>query len=303
MKPPKPRHPNTPTPRPPATELAGDGERIQKVLSRAGLGSRREIEQWIADGALRINSQPVKLGDRLREGDQLTINGRPVNYARRLEQTPRVLLYHKPAGELVTRRDPEGRPVIFTQLPRMKEGRWIAVGRLDVNTQGLLLVTNHGELANRLMHPSYEMEREYAVRVLGNVSDEMLERLRKGIHLDDGPARFENITPAGGEGANHWYHVTLKEGRNRIVRRLFEALGITVSRLMRIRYGKIVLPPRLKACTFYEMTEKEVADLMIEVGLLAEPPPPPAAKSPSRQRPDNPARPGRRESKPPRRKT
>lgn len=262
------------------------------MLSRAGLGSRREIEQWIADGALRVNGHAVKLGDRLRDGDQLTINGRPVNYARRLEQKPRVLLYHKPTGELVTRRDPEGRPVVFTQLPRMKEGRWIAVGRLDVSTQGLLLVTNHGELANRLMHPSSEMEREYAVRVLGKVSDDMLARLSQGITLEDGPACFESITPAGGEGANHWYHVTLKEGRNRIVRRLFEALGVTVSRLMRIRYGNIILPPRLKACTFYEMTEQEVADLMVQVGLAPEPAPPlqPTNRSTNRRRP----KPGRR---------
>lgn len=249
------------------------------MLSRAGLGSRREIEQWIADGVLRINGQAVKLGDRLREGDHLTINGRPVNYARRLEQTPRVLLYHKPTGELVTRHDPEGRPVVFTQLPRMKEGRWIAVGRLDVNTQGLLLVTNHGELANRLMHPSFEMEREYAVRVLGNVSDAMLAKLTHGIHLEDGHAKFESIIPAGGEGANHWYHVTLKEGRNRIVRRMFEALGVTVSRLMRIRYGNIVLPARLKACTFYEMTPQEVADLMVQVGITPESAPPPIQRT------------------------
>lgn len=269
-----------------ATELAGEGERIQKVLSRAGLGSRREIEQWISDGAVRVNGQPAKLGDRLHEGDRLTIHGRPVNYAKRLEQAPRVLLYHKPTGELVTRRDPEGRPVIFTQLPRLKDGRWIAVGRLDVNTQGLLLVTNHGELANRLMHPSFEMEREYAVRVLGNVSDETLARLSQGINLEDGPARFETITPAGGEGANHWYHVTLKEGRNRIVRRLFDAVGVTVSRLMRIRYGNIALPPRLKACTFYEMTEKEVAALMAQVGLAAPAPTPaPAPRQPPHSRP------------------
>ncbi|WP_255210689.1 pseudouridine synthase [Methylogaea oryzae] len=184
----------------------------------------------------------------------------------------------------------------------MKEGRWIAVGRLDVNTQGLLLVTNHGELANRLMHPSFEMEREYAVRVLGNVSDEMLERLRRGIALEDGPARFETIVEAGGEGANHWYHVTLKEGRNRIVRRLFEALGVTVSRLIRIRYGSIALPPRLKACTFYEMTEKEVADLMTQVGLTPEPAAAPArAPKPSKTalpRQESPERPTRRNGRP-----
>lgn len=251
----------------PAAEVPEEGERIQKVLAHAGLGSRREIEQWIASGAVRVNGVEAKPGDRLRTSDKVTVDGKPVQFARRLQQPTRVLIYHKPSGELVTRRDPEGRPVVFTQLPRPKEGRWIAVGRLDINTQGLLLLTNNGELANRLMHPSFEQEREYAVRVLGEIREEVLERLRQGVTLEDGPARFDNITSAGGEGANRWYRVTLREGRNRIVRRLFESQGLTVSRLIRVRYGDIALPPRLRARTFYELSEKEVGALLKSAGL------------------------------------
>jgi 23S rRNA pseudouridine2605 synthase len=197
------------------------------------------------------------------------------------------LLYHKPIGEIVTRRDPEGRPVVFTQLPRPSRGRWIAVGRLDINTQGLLLVTTNGELANRLMHPSQQIEREYAVRVLGSVDNRILDRLTAGIELEDGPARFETIRAAGGEGANHWFHVTLREGRNRIVRRLWESQGITVSRLIRIRFGSQVLPARLKARTFVELDGSQVAALLKSVGLAPEarisdrpesPPRPPGVK-------------------------
>ncbi|MGX2039549.1 pseudouridine synthase [Methylocaldum sp. MU1018] len=184
----------------------------------------------------------------------------------------RVLIYHKPTGEVVSRRDPEGRPVIFTRLPKPSTGRWIAVGRLDINTQGLLLVTNNGELANRLMHPSREIEREYAVRVLGPISDEMLTRLSNGIALEDGPARFETIEPAGGEGANRWFHVTLREGRNRIVRRLWESQGITVSRLIRTRFAGIALPPRLRAGASYELPPEDVAGLMRSVELETEKP-------------------------------
>lgn len=247
--------------------LPAEGERIQKALAHAGYGSRREIEQWIAGGAVRVNGVLAQLGDRLREEDRVTIDGRPIRFARRLGQATRVLIYHKPAGELVTRRDPEGRPVVFTQLPRLHEGRWIAVGRLDINTQGLLLVTNNGELANRLMHPSFELEREYAVRVLGEMREEVLERLRQGVDLEDGPARFNSIEPAGGEGANRWYRVTLSEGRNRIVRRLMESQGCVVSRLMRVRYGDVVLPPHLRACAYAELAERDVRALMASAGL------------------------------------
>lgn len=183
------------------------------------------------------------------------------------EQPPRVLVYHKPAGEVVTRRDPEGRPTIFPQLPKLAVGRWIAVGRLDINTQGLLLVTNHGELANRLMHPSTEVEREYAVRILGNVTDDMVERLKQGLELEDGKAHFDDVTFSGGEGVNKWYHVTVKEGRNRLVRRLWESQGVTVSRLIRVRYGPVQLPDGLKAQRFHELDEQELQTVLEFVGL------------------------------------
>jgi 23S rRNA pseudouridine2605 synthase len=245
-----------------ATEAA-DGERIQKVLARGGIGSRREIERWISEGRLKINGKPVGLGDRLREGDRLFLNDRIVNWEKFVEQPTRVLLYHKPVGEVVTRRDPEGRPVVFTQLPKLAVSRWIAVGRLDINTSGLLLVTNNGELANRLMHPSTQVEREYAVRILGEVSDATLARLKEGVELEDGMAKFDDIQFAGGEGANKWYNVIVAEGRNRLVRRLWESQQVVVSRLMRVRYGPVVLPERLKARTFYELTDKEL-ELLFE---------------------------------------
>jgi 23S rRNA pseudouridine2605 synthase len=241
------------------------------VLARAGLGSRREIEEWIKEGRVTLNGATAKLGDRHKAGQRVTVNGRPIDLAARDDEPTRVLLYHKPTGEVVTRRDPEGRPVIFTQLPRPNRGRWIAIGRLDINTQGLLLVTTNGELANRLMHPSREIEREYAVRVLGPVDEAVLDRLRKGVDLEDGPARFETLVEAGGEGANRWFHVTLREGRNRIVRRLWESQGITVSRLMRVRFGPLELPPRLKARTFMELPPEQVAMLMASVGLAPDP--------------------------------
>ena len=271
------------------------GERLQKVLARIGLASRRELEEWIRQGRVSLNGRYAQLGDRYRPGDRVTVNGRPLELEASAGEPTRVLLYHKPVGEIVTRRDPEGRPVIFTQLPRPTRGRWIAIGRLDINTQGLLLVTTNGELANRLMHPSRAIEREYAVRVLGQIDDHVLERLTLGVELDDGPARFESITPAGGEGANRWFHVTLREGRNRIVRRLWEAQGITVSRLMRIRFGAVELPPHLRARTFQELTREQVAELMRSVDLAPDPEsrptaaPRPAARPSSRstQRPAN----------------
>jgi 23S rRNA pseudouridine2605 synthase len=239
------------------------GERIQKVLARGGVGSRREIESWIAEGRFKLNGVAVKLGDRLKAGDYLQLNERVVHWEKFAVQPTRVLLYHKPTGEVVTRRDPEGRPVVFTQLPTLTTARWISVGRLDINTSGLLLVTNNGELANRLMHPSTEVEREYAVRILGDVSDATMEKLKQGVELEDGKAKFDAIRFFGGEGANKWYHVIVSEGRNRLVRRLWESQEVVVSRLMRVRYGPVVLPERLKACTFYELTDKEL-DLLFE---------------------------------------
>ncbi len=242
------------------------------MLAHAGLASRREIETWIENGEVLLNGNPAKLGDRWKEGDRLTVRGRPFNVEKRHSQETRVLAYHKPTGEVVTRRDPEGRPTIFTQLPRLEIGRWINVGRLDINTQGLLLVTNNGDLAHKLMHPSQEIEREYAVRVLGNIGDDMLERLKQGVELDDGPAHFNSIADAGGEGANHWYHVTLSEGRNRIVRRLWESQNVAVSRLIRIRFGNIILPPHIKARTYTELTPEERDKLLVMVGLPPETP-------------------------------
>jgi 23S rRNA pseudouridine2605 synthase len=242
---------------------SGIGERIQKVLARGGIGSRREIERWIAEGRLKLNGELVKLGAHIKSGDYLLLNDRVVHWEKFTKQPTRVLLYHKPVGEVVTRRDPEGRPVIFTQLPTLVGSKWIAVGRLDINTSGLLLVTNNGELANRLMHPSTQVEREYAVRVLGEVPDAAIAKLKEGVELEDGKAKFDEIRFYAGEGANKWYYVTVKEGRNRLVRRLWESQNIVVSRLMRVRYGPVVLPERLKNHSFYELTGKEL-ELLFE---------------------------------------
>jgi 23S rRNA pseudouridine2605 synthase len=260
------------------------GERIQKVLSRGGVGSRREIERWIEEGRMKVNGALIALGARLKQGDLLLLNDRMIHWQKFAQQPTRVLLYHKPIGEVVTRRDPEGRPVVFTQLPKLSTARWIAVGRLDINTSGLLLVTNNGELANRLMHPSTQVEREYAVRVLGDIPDATLDRLKKGVELEDGKAKFDEIHFAGGEGANKWYHVIVSEGRNRLVRRLWESQQITVSRLIRLRYGPIVLPERLKTHSFYELTDKEL-DLLFEfAGIERNQPEAPVADKPASKR-------------------
>ncbi len=243
-------------------------ERLQKILARAGLGSRREIEDWIRHGRVAVNGRTAKLGDQAGPDDRITLDGRPVRI-RPAER--RVILYHKPAGEVCTRRDPEGRPTVFRNLPKVKGARWIAVGRLDLNTSGLMLFTTDGELANRLMHPSQEIEREYAVRVLGEVPPEILEALRQGVELEDGLARFESITDAGGEGANHWYHVVLREGRYREVRRLWEAAGVTVSRLMRIRFGPVRLPRNLRTGHWRELTGRELNALLTAAGMAPRP--------------------------------
>lgn len=237
---------------------AESGERVQKVLARAGFGSRREIEGWIEEGRVKLNGAVALLGTRLNAGDKLEVNGRVINWQKFDDQPTRVLLYHKSVGEVVTRKDPEGRPTVFDQLPKIQNGRWIAVGRLDINTSGLLLVTNNGELANSLMHPSTQIEREYAVRILGEVPDSVLDRLKQGVQLDDGLAKFGQIHFSGGEGANKWFYVTVTEGRNRLVRRLWESQNITVSRLMRVRYGPIVLPDGLKTQATYELSDEEL---------------------------------------------
>ncbi len=242
-------------------------ERIQKVLARAGLGSRRQIEEWIGQGKLRVNGKVAQLGDRLRLSDRVALNGRPVDFAKRINVSTRVLIYYKPTGEVVTRRDPEGRAVIFTQLPKLKLGRWIAVGRLDINTQGLLLVTNNGELANRLMHPSHSVEREYMVRILGRPSDSVIQQLKQGVQLEDGLASFGQLSEGRGEGANRWFRVTVQQGRNRIVRRLWESQGFKVNRLIRVRYGDVVLPERLRPRVFYELSDIERATLLESVDM------------------------------------
>lgn len=243
-------------------------EKLQKVLARAGFGSRREIESWISEGRISVNGKLATLGDRVSASDVIRVDGHVVSKTR-LEHSHRcrVLLYHKPVGEVTSRSDPEGRPSVFDNLPGLRNGRWIAVGRLDINTSGLLLFTNDGELANRLMHPSYTIEREYAVRVLGEVVPETLQQLREGVELDDGPARFNAIVDGGGEGANHWYHVTLDEGRNREVRRLWESQGVTVSRLIRVRYGPIAMPRRIRPGRWEELKGEELSLLRQSVGL------------------------------------
>jgi 23S rRNA pseudouridine2605 synthase len=264
-------------------QTAQPAERVQKVLARAGLGSRREIESWIEAGRVSINGRIAKLGDCAAPGDILAVDGRRVHGLRLKPKEIRVLGYYKPPGIVCSRRDPEGRPTVFDQLPSRFRGRWVSIGRLDLNTSGLLLFTNHGELANRLMHPSHEIEREYAVRVLGEVREDILERLRKGVALEDGPARFEAISDAGGEGANHWFHVTLREGRNREVRRLWESQGVIVSRLIRIRYGSVELQRGARQGRWWELEPNEVEGLLQSVGM--EPAPPQPGPSAKRQRP------------------
>jgi 23S rRNA pseudouridine2605 synthase len=231
------------------------------VLAQAGIGSRREMEEWIVAGRISVNGVTATLGQSVVPSDRIKIGGRLVNVRFTSARVPRVVLYHKPEGEIVSRDDPDGRPSVFAALPRIRSGRWIAVGRLDFNTSGLLLFTTSGELANRLMHPSSELVREYAVRVLGELTPEAQQQLLNGVELDDGPASFASIDEAGGEGANRWYRVTLFEGRNREVRRLFEAVGCTVSRLIRIRYGPFTLPPQLKRGRVRELEESEVKAL------------------------------------------
>lgn len=242
-------------------------ERIQKILARAGYGSRRKIEVWIKEGKILVNGVPAILGQKITETADIQLDGQRLRLASRLKATPRVLLYHKKMGEVCSRDDPERRDTVFKNLPPIKPGRWISVGRLDINTDGLLLFTNDGELANKMMHPSSELEREYAVRVLGSVTDEMLENLRKGVMLEDGKASFTNIVFAGGEGANSWFHVTLKEGRNREVRRLWESQDVKVSRLRRIRYGSIKLERRLRPGQHEDLPVRQTRNLYEDLGL------------------------------------
>lgn len=245
--------------------------RLQKVLAEAGVGSRREMEEWIAAGKVSVNGEVATIGQSVVPTDKVKVGGRLINIRfTGSSRPPRVLMYHKPEGEIVSRDDPDGRPSVFAALPRMRGGRWINVGRLDFNTSGLLLFTTSGELANKLMHPSSELVREYAVRVLGELTMEAQKQLLDGVQLEDGMANFASLVDAGGEGANKWYRVSLFEGRNREVRRMFEAVGCTVSRLIRVRYGPFVLPPQLKRGRCYELTEDEVKGLMRELAKTAQ---------------------------------
>nr|WP_086487352.1 pseudouridine synthase [Thioflexithrix psekupsensis] len=242
-------------------------ERLQKVLARAGLGSRRTIELWIQEGRVKVNQVVATLGQRVGAEDQIEVDGRKLSARVLSPVTQQVICYHKPVGEVCTRDDPEGRPTVFERLPHLAQGRWVSVGRLDINTSGLLLLTTDGTLANRLMHPSYALEREYAVRVLGEVTEEALRNLTKGVLLEDGIARFARVSDAGGQGANHWYHVVLNEGRKREVRRLWEAQGVQVSRLIRIRYGHFVLPKGLREGHHQVLSEAETSALYSSVNL------------------------------------
>jgi len=254
-------------------------ERIQKVLAALGLDSRREIETWIEAGRVSVNGRPAKLGDRIGAADRVQLDGKPVKARERAGETRRrVILYHKPEGELTTLDDPEGRPTVFEALPRLRGSRWVSVGRLDTNTSGLLIFTNDGELANRLTHPSAGLEQEFAVRVLGAVSEEQLAQLTRGVKLEQGMGRFDTVREAGGEGANRWYHVTLKEGRNKDIRALWEALGANVSRLIRVRYGSLSLPRHLPRGVWREATDEETAMLLAAVQMPAEEPKVPAPR-------------------------
>ena len=237
-------------------DIVEKGEKLHKALARAGIGSRREMERWIEAGRLEIDGEKATLGDRIFDGQKIKLDGKPVDLA--VGQPIRCLLYHKPVGEVCSRKDPEGRRTVFDSLPPLKNGRWIVIGRLDFNTSGLLLFTTDGELANALMHPSSMIDREYLVRVMGDVTDEQLAQLKKGVELDDGVARFTDIQEGGGDGINRWFYVVLMEGRNREVRRLWESQGLTVSRLKRVRFGNVFIPSKLKKGQWMELTDKDV---------------------------------------------
>ncbi len=248
------------------------GDKLQKLLAQAGIGSRRDMEKVIAEGRVKVNGEVAKLGDRATARDKISLDGKEVAVESQ-ETAGRVLIYNKPEGEICSRRDPEGRRTVFERLPKVKNGRWIAIGRLDFNTTGLMLFTTDGALANALMHPSSNLDREYLCRVLGNVDEALLQRLLDGVLLEDGVAQFTDIVDGGGEGANHWYYVALMEGRNREVRRLWESQEIQVSRLKRVRFGQVFLPAKLRQGQWDEMPYKEVQELYKMVGMVAPKPP------------------------------
>ena len=241
--------------------------KLHKVLADAGIGSRREMEELIVAGRVSVNGEPAHIGQRVGPNDQVRVNGKPVTRPS-ASKPPRIILYHKPAGEIVSHDDPAGRATVFARLPKMRVGKWLSVGRLDLNTEGLLILTTSGDLANRLMHPRYGAEREYAVRVLGELAEDQQKQLLTGVQLDDGMAKFGSFEFLGGEGSNRWYRVTLNEGRNREVRRMFEAAGVTVSRLIRTRFGEIVLPRNLRRGRWEELDGTLVTALMVQLGLI-----------------------------------
>jgi len=246
--------------------MTDSAEKIQKVLARTGYGSRREVERWIASGRLKVDGRLAVLGDRISAANKVSLDDKQLFLSWELYQQ-RVLAYYKPEGEICSRHDPDHKKTIFDHLPNLSIGRWIAAGRLDINTTGLILLSNDGQLINRLMHPSHEIEREYAVRVLGEVNDDIINNLKQGVMLEDGLAKFDNIKFSGGEGANRWYHVVLKEGRNREVRRLWESQGLMVSRLSRIRFGNISLQRGQKQGKFRDLEHAELKQLYQSVGL------------------------------------
>ncbi len=265
------------------TSRSPDKQRIQKFLATRGVGSRRQVERWIAEGRIKINGRLAEAGEPVGPDDKIQIDGKPVSS--RTLADHQYLMYHKPVGEICTRTDPERRKTVFDRLPPLKGGRWISVGRLDINTDGLLIFTTDGELANALMHPSREVVREYAVRVLGDPGAEKIRRLVDGMELDDGQARFKSVVAGGsGEGANRWFHVTLAEGRNREVRRLWEAVGVTVSRLSRTRYGSLRLPRNLARGRYRDLSAHEVRGLYQAAGLQLEPKNPQPRKAQARSR-------------------
>lgn len=243
------------------------GEKLQKLLARMGLGSRRQLEEIIKTGRISINGKPATLGDRAGVSDEIRIDGRLVRLKAEREKRRRVIAYYKPEGEICSMSDPEGRPTVFDRLPKLTGDRWVMVGRLDINSSGLLLFTNDGELAHRLMHPSSEVVREYAVRVLGEVTPEIAQNLTRGVELEDGMARFDDIKEGGGMGVNKWYRVSIKEGRKREVRRMFESQELKVSRLIRTRYSTMILPKDLKTGRFIELDAKAIDALVLSVGL------------------------------------
>ncbi len=294
-RPPPKRGPPSP-PSPPVPAVARS-QKLQKVLAQSGLGSRRAMEEVIKAGKVKVNGEPATLGMRVTTEDLIQVGRRQIKF-KVTSRLPRVIVYHKVDGEIVSRDDPQGRRSVFEKLPVIRSAKWLAVGRLDFNTGGLLIFTTSGELANRLMHPRFEVEREYAVRLFGTLTPAQIQELKKGVRLSDGDAKFDVLEDQGGEGRNRWYRAVLKEGRNRVVRRMFEALGLQVSRLMRVRFGIVALPPRLKRGNWIELKEAEISELLEWAGStpeaededVSDADPPPSAERQARHRPRSRAR-------------